>query len=146
MPYTIGRGSRSAADAVIKKELEALLASSRGEKERAAALAKEAAAAEDAMSFDFGPPAVVKPAHELAGELLLALGKHADARAEFERSLALAPGRALSILGLARAAARSGDQTAATEAYRRLAALWRKADMDLPEQTELRESRVLAAR
>ena len=98
------------------------------------------------MSFDFGPPAVVKPAHELAGELLFALGKPAEARAEFERSLALAPGRALSVLGLARAASKSGDQTTAMESYRRLAALWRKADMDLPELAELRESRVLAGR
>ena len=146
MPYAMGRGARSSADPIMKKELEALLVSSRGEKAAAVALAREAAAAEDAMSFEFGPPVMVKPAHELAGELLLAQQKPAEAREEFERSLARAPGRALSILGLARAAAKSGDQTTATEAYRQLAAVWHAADMDLPELSELRNSRVLAVR
>jgi len=109
-------------------------------------LAKEAAAAEDAMTFEFGPPSVVKPAHELLGEMLLSLGNAAEARAEFERSLAHAPERALSLLGLARAASKAGDRAAAEDAYRRLATVWRHADADVPELAELRESRVLAVR
>ena len=44
----------------------------RGGRDRALALAREAAAAEDAMSFEFGPPDVVKPTHELLGDMLLA--------------------------------------------------------------------------
>jgi len=138
--YAMGRASGAGADAVMKTELEALLASLRGETERALALAKEAAAAEDAMSFEFGPPAVAKPAHELFGEMLLKAGDAAQARAEFDRSLAHAPERALSLLGLARSAAKSGDRAAAEDAYRRLAAIWRRADPDLPEIAEVRGS------
>ena len=138
--YAMGRASGGGADAVLKTELKALLASLRGEKDHALALAKEAAAAEDAMSFEFGPPAVVKPAHELLGEMLLKAGDAGQARAEFERSLSRAPERALSLLGLARAAAKSGDRTAAEDAYRRLAAVWRRADPDLPEIAEVRGS------
>jgi predicted Zn-dependent protease len=132
--YGMGAG----ADAVMKKELEALAASLRGENERALTLAKEAASAEDGMTFEFGPPSVAKPAHELLGELLLKSGNAGEARAEFERSLAHAPERALSLLGLARAAAKAGDRLAADEAYRRLASVWRHADADLPELAEAR--------
>ncbi len=132
--YGMGAG----ADAVMKKELEALVASLRGENERALALAKEAASAEDGMTFEFGPPSVAKPAHELLGELLLKAGNAAEARAEFERSLAHAPERALSLLGLARASSKAGDPVAAAGAYERLAAVWRRADPDLPELAEAR--------
>ena len=56
---------RREADAVMKKELEALLARSDKDRSPGVALAKEAAAAEDRLNFEFGPP-LVKPAHELA--------------------------------------------------------------------------------
>jgi tetratricopeptide (TPR) repeat protein len=138
--YRMGQASGPAADAAMQKELESLSASLDRDQPRALSLAKEAAAAEDAMSFDFGPPAVVKPAHELYGELLLVAGKPAEARAEFEAALAHAPNRALSLLGLARSAARAGDRPAADEAYRRLSAVWRRADPDLPELAEARGS------
>lgn len=138
--YAMGRASGAGADAIMKKELEALLASLGGDRDRGLAPAKEAAAAEDAMSFEFGPPSVVKPAHELLGEMLLNAGDVGEARAEFERSLAHAPERALSLLGLARAASKAGDRAAAEDAYRRLAAVWRRADPDLPELAEARRS------
>lgn len=135
--YRMGQAPGVAADAVMKKELEALLASLEKNGSRALTLAKEAADAEDSMSFEFGPPAVVKPAHELYGELLAAAGKPAEARAEFERSLTRAPNRALSLLGLARAFAKSGDRVAARDTYGRLAAVWRRADTDLPDLAEV---------
>src|SRR5207245_1139769 len=64
---------------VLAKELEAKIAATKGDSAAAARLAAEAAKDEDAMTFDFGPPPVVKPAHELAGEILLAGGRSADA-------------------------------------------------------------------
>ena len=139
-PYAMGRPSAASSDAIMKKELEALIASASGDKEHALALAKEAAEAEDAMTFEYGPPAVAKPAHELFGELLLSAGRAGDAVKEFELSLAHAPERALSLLGLARAAAKSGDSAASEEAYRRLASVWRQADKDLPELAEVRKT------
>ena len=81
---------------------------------------------------------VVKPAHELAGEILLAAGRSADARREFDAALAQAPGRSLSLLGLARAADASGDVAAARDARTRLAQNWRKADPDVPGAAEAR--------
>jgi hypothetical protein len=90
------------------------------------------------MTFDFGPPPVVKPAHELAGEMLFEANRPADARREFDASLAHAPGRSLSLLGLVRSAEASGDLAAARDARTRLAANWRRADPDLPGSAEAR--------
>ena len=140
MMYRAGRASAAEADAIMKKELEALLARADKDLPRAVALAREAAADEDRMTFEFGPPAVVKPAHELAGEMLLASGDAAAARTEFENSLATAPNRALSVLGLARSAAKAGDGAAAADAYRRLASLWSRADTDLTDLPEVRRA------
>jgi tetratricopeptide (TPR) repeat protein len=118
--------------AVLRKELAAKIALAGGNGDEAVRLAAEAAAAEDAMTFDFGPPDVVKPSHELAGEILLALGRPAEAQKEFELALAHAPGRAQSLLGLARAAAKSGDAAASREAYGKLQTNWSKADHPPP--------------
>ncbi len=122
---------------VLRTELEAMLALSRGDKAGAVRLAGEAAAAEDAMAFDYGPPTVVKPAHELAGEVLLAAGRPTEARHEFEVSLAHVPGRSLSLLGLARSAAASGDSAMSRDAYERLAAQWSRADAEVPGRAEV---------
>lgn len=80
------------------------------------ALASVAAAAKiyDAIPFDFGPPATFKPPHELAGEMLLAAARPADALKEFDVALKWAPKRARSMLGrraslAASAAAKSGN-------------------------------------
>ena len=130
-----GRGGPAVGN-VMRLELEALLALDRGDQAGAVRLAAEAAAAEDAMSFEFGPPAVVKPAHELSGEILLAAGKPADARREFETSLAHNPGRSLSLRGLARAAEASGDSALAAETRARLRAQWKNADPGVPGRAE----------
>ncbi len=102
----------------------------------AVALLRRAAALEDAMPVAFGPPVVVKPTHELLGEVLLSLRRPHEARAEFQRALALAPRRALSLLGLRRAATAAGDSTAARDTARDLRDVWHRADR-LPELAEL---------
>jgi tetratricopeptide (TPR) repeat protein len=108
---------------------------------QAVAALERAAADEDAASYEFGPPVVVKPTHELAGEVLLDLGQPAAARRHFEQALARAPRRSLSLLGLARAAARTGDAAAAAGAYADLARSWRQADAGLPDLAEVSAAR-----
>ena len=99
-----GYGAGPDVTTVFRMELEALRLAAKGDPADAAARAREAAEAESRLSFEFGPPVVVKPSRELAGELLLAAKKPADARKEFELSLRQAPGRSLSLAGLAAAA------------------------------------------
>ena len=123
---------------IMAKELAGMFALSGGESPRALALLGEAAALEDAMPFEFGPPVIVKPSHELFGEMLLALGRPADAQREFTRALDLAPKRALSLRGLGRAAAAAGDRVAAARAYELLREIWHSADAGLPGLDEAR--------
>jgi hypothetical protein len=60
-----------------------------------------------------------------------------EAQREFEASLKRAPRRALSLLGLYRAATAARDQAAARRAADELRQIWRRADKDLPELKEL---------
>jgi tetratricopeptide (TPR) repeat protein len=91
--------------AILARELEATLLVNAGKAEQALPLLREAAAIEDSLPVEYGPPDVVKPSHELLGEILLALHRPADAQREFTRALALAPKRTLSLAGAAQAAA-----------------------------------------
>ncbi len=121
---------------VLRLELEATLLHRDGKREAAAALLREATAIEDGLPAEYGPPDVVKPSHELLGEMLLADGEARAAQWEFERALALAPKRARALLGLGRAALAGGDTQAGRRAYATLADIWHSADEALLELTE----------
>jgi len=83
------------------------------------------------LPMEFGPPEIVKPSHELYGEVLLRAGRPAEAQREFQRALELAPRRALSLRGLAQAAGQSGDTKTAERAKVTLREIWHAADADV---------------
>jgi tetratricopeptide (TPR) repeat protein len=116
------------AVAIMEQELEALLLLDEGKASEAVEALRRAAEREDRMPFEFGPPAPPKPAHELLGEALLALGHAPQAQAQFQLALQRAPKRALSLLGLARAAAKAGDAEASREAFAELRRIRARAD------------------
>ncbi len=116
---------------VLEKELRAMLLLDAGKTDDAVALLREAAALEDALPMEFGPPDIVKPSHELLGEVLLEHGRAVDAKREFERALELAPKRARALIGLGRAATAAGDHKTAARAHAALAETWRNADAGL---------------
>jgi len=126
-------------DAILEIELKAMVKLAQGSSEEAVYLMRDATARQDAMPFDFGPPPVVKPTHELFGEMLLKLKRPKEARDEFKRSLSLAPRRIRSLLGLARAESAMGDRAAAGETYKTIRSIWHAAD---PSQKNLPELRV----
>jgi hypothetical protein len=84
-----------------------------------------------------GPAFDATPRERLA-EALLALGRPAEALAEYERVADARPNRALSLLGAARAARAAGDAAKEAAHYRALAKLWSAADPDLPLLAEVR--------
>jgi tetratricopeptide (TPR) repeat protein len=86
---------------ILALELEGALLVREGKDTLALARLREATTLEDALPVEFGPPDVVKPSHELLGEVLLGLGRRTEAERAFARALELAPGRALAQRGLA---------------------------------------------
>jgi hypothetical protein len=74
---------------------------------------RKAAATEQAMPFEFGPPPVEKPTSELLGDQLLALGRRAEAAEAYRAALMRAPGRAVTMEGLRAATAAGGEQRTA---------------------------------
>jgi hypothetical protein len=136
LPSAGGGGDKRAAQ-VMAQQLEAILLFSEGRREEALVLARQAAVVEDGMSFEFGPPVPVKPAHELVGEMLMDLRRPKEAIPAFETSLKRNPGRALSLLGLGRASMAIKDMPRAMSAYGELRKVWKNADKGLPELKEL---------
>jgi tetratricopeptide (TPR) repeat protein len=100
----------TARSAVLESQMEALLAQAEGRTDDAIAHARAAAEREERMPFMFGPPFVDKPSHELLGEILLAAGRADEAVEAYRVALSRAPGRVMSVEGLARASQRGRDE------------------------------------
>ena len=83
-------------------------------------------------------PYPIKPAGELYAEILLGTGDAAAAVTQFKAALARTPGRAASLLGLARAASITGAKAEAVEAAKAFLGAWHSADSDRPETQEMR--------
>jgi predicted Zn-dependent protease len=113
---------------ILDLQLGALIQIAEGEKTASIDRLREAAALEDKMPFEFGPPFIDKPSHELLGEALLGLGRAKEAREAFQAALARTPGRTTALLGLMRAATALGDQAKAAEVRSQLRAIWSRAD------------------
>ncbi|MGH6628222.1 MAG: tetratricopeptide repeat protein, partial [Burkholderiales bacterium] len=120
-------------------EIVALIAASKKNFDEAITAMKRATQLEEEMSPPSGPPTLIKPSHELFGEILLGAGKPQEASKQFATALARQPNRARSLLGSARAAAQSGAKTTAVEIYTKLLGIWKQADANLPEMREARE-------
>ena len=104
-----------------------------GDTTGALALAHAAADSEEVTDKHPVTPAELLPARELLGDMLLALGRYAEARKAYQQTLRREPGRARTLFGAARAAQLAGDRAAATNGYRVFLKLMSKADGDRPE-------------
>jgi tetratricopeptide (TPR) repeat protein len=133
------RSSRPASSEIFELEIAALSASMRKEHEKAIELMKKATSLEEATNAPYGPPGLIKPSHELFGEILLRAGKPAEASEQFKVALLRQPNRARSLLGSARAAAQTGNQAGAQSAYAALIEQWKQADANLLELREARD-------
>ena len=120
-------------------EVKALTLSLRNEHAQAIETIKTAVALEEQLAPPSGPPALIKPTHELFGEILLRGGKPSEALEQFNKALLRQPNRARSLLGAARAAMAKGDQQAARAFYAKLAEQWQQADQDLAELREAQD-------
>ncbi len=89
---------------VMEQILDASIQFASGTRDEAIRKILAAGEAEDKLIFEYGPPAIVKPAWEAAGELLLATGRKSEAANAFRNALKRYPNRRLSNEGLKAAA------------------------------------------
>ncbi len=118
--------------------LRALILRADGRRDSALVLLRAAGDIEQTLPVEFGPPMAFKPPHEAAGELLLEMGRFADAETEFKGALARTPRRTSSLLGLARAAKGQGNVDDAATRYAELAEIWKRADPGIAAASEAR--------
>ncbi len=86
--------------AIIESELEALILITEDRIDEAYAILDQATEAESDLPLAYGPPDIVKPSHELYGEILLLQGNPVKAKLMFEEALKRAPNRRLAMRGL----------------------------------------------
>ena len=120
-------------------EIAAVAGASKDNFNEASEIMKKATAKEESMSPPSGPPTLIKPSHELFGEILLHAGRPTEATQQFATSLLRQPNRARSLLGAARAAVQSGDTEGAAVAYANFLRQWRQGDAQLPELHEAQD-------
>lgn len=113
-----GRGSEALLVAAL--ELEAMLLREEGDAEAAVSVLRKATSLESKTPFGYGPPFPAKPSIELLGDTLLALGRHEEALEAYRASLDRTPRRALSLVGLQKAADAVGDADAVRRAEEEL--------------------------
>jgi len=106
--------------AIARLELEALLALDSGDRARALELLLRATEIEEGLPFEFGPPASLKPPHELLGEVYLELGEEEAALSAFQRALDFTPERTVSLRGVVFAAEALQETATAADARARL--------------------------
>jgi len=128
--------------AIEAAQAKAFAARAAGDDAGALAKLKEAAVIEDGIESLSQPPYPGIPAHELLGNVLLAMGKAEEAREQYVITLQRTPNRPLAIYGIARASETLGDNATAEKRYREFAELWKHADR---ERTELRHARAFLA-
>ena len=116
------------------------LARAEGRNEVALRLMKEAVELEAATDKHPVTPGAVVPARELHADLLMELGRPAEAMAEYEASLVIAPNRLYPLSGAVRAADAAGQREKARALYATLEKVTAKGDGARPELTKLRAS------
>ncbi len=133
-----GRGQDYLAKVTEIRSLEiaATASATKNDFDNAIKLMKMATKLEEDMSPPSGPPVLVKPSHELYGEILLQSGRPKEAAEQFAIALERQPNRGRSLIGLARAAAKQGDAKTARETYAKFLEQWKQADAQLPEAKE----------
>ena len=115
------------------------IARGEGRNDDAVQLIRAAADREDATEKHPVTPGSIVPAREALAELLLDLGRPAEALREFEASQQKEPNRLRGYAGAARAADLSGDAAKAKSHYTMLVTLTAKADSERPEIKRAKE-------
>ena len=128
--------------AIERQIAEAWLAHATGKDDEAMRAMRAAADLDDATEKHPVTPGGILPAREQLGELLLALGRPADALTEYEASLQRAPRRLAGLYGAAQSAKLAGNADKANRYYAELVGMTEKSD---GARAEIRSARLFTA-
>lgn len=115
---------------IQRLSVEAWAAHAAGDASIALRRMREAAALESSTEKHPVTPGEIVPARELLGEMLLELGRYAEAREAFAAALERSPRRLRALYGAGRAAELAGDTTGAADRYRAVVELAGEGDPD----------------
>jgi tetratricopeptide (TPR) repeat protein len=124
---------------IQRLEIAAVSNAAKGNMDEAIKNMEKAITLEESFPPPSGPPPLIKPLHELFGEILLRAKRPKEAAEQFVTSLRRHKNRTRSLLGVARAAARRGDTQDAANAYAQFLRQWQQADAQLSELREARD-------
>ncbi len=122
----------------------AFLALAEGKTDDALKLMRATADREDLTEKSAVSPGPLAPARELLADMLLELGKPAQALVEYRATMKKEPNRFRGVYGAAKAASVAGDAAAARRYYRQLLDICKNADV--PGRPELAEARAATGR
>ncbi len=122
---------------IMELEVTALANANMGKLDEAVELLRRATSLEESLRPPSGPPDMIKPSHELLGEVLLRANRPAEAASQFKTALLRQPNRPRSLLGLARAA-KTSDAKLAAQAYADYLRTQERADERAAELNEAR--------
>jgi tetratricopeptide (TPR) repeat protein len=112
----------------LEWNLQALKALKTNKLDEAETHIKKAVELEDKTSYEPGPPVILKPAHEIYGEIMLAANNYGKAVEQFDLALQRAPNRSLSLLGKYTALKSLGETQKAAQIKELLMTNWKNAD------------------
>lgn len=128
---------------IERQVAEAWAAFADGRRDEALQLMRATAARDDASEKHPVTPGAILPAREQLGEMLLEIGRPAEALVEYETSLKRAPKRLAGVYGAARSARLAGDVGKSSRYYAELVELTKDGDA---ARAEIKEAREFAAR
>jgi hypothetical protein len=126
--------------AIERQIAEGWVAYGAGNRDEALRVMRAAADLDDATEKHPVTPGAILPAREQLGELLLELGRPADALVEYEASLSRAPKRLAGLYGAARSARLAGDSAKAARYFAELRSITKDSDGARAEVKEARAS------
>ena len=121
---------------LISMEISALTMFKKGQEKEAVALLMEAVSVAENQSPPRGAASPLKPVHELAGDLLLAMGSHDKAAELYETSLGRMANRPRALLGAARSYAGMSDEYNARQKFQAFYSLWKDTDIAAVDEVE----------
>ena len=121
---------------LISMEISALTMFKKGQEDEAVALLMEAVSVAENQSPPRGAASPLKPVHELAGDLLLAMGSHDKAAELYETSLGRMANRPRALLGAARSYAGMSDEYNARQKFQAFYSLWKDTDIAAVDEVE----------